>query len=74
MPLALELGGIRDPDVRRALEILAQQFPFRLASFTTAARPGAALLGRGAEIYDTTLNKPVWSDGTNWRDAAGTIV
>jgi hypothetical protein len=74
MPLALELGGIHDPQVRRALEVLSQQFPVRAGLFTTALRPSAVTLGRGAEIYDTTLNKPVWSDGTNWRDAAGTIV
>jgi hypothetical protein len=25
-------------------------------------------------FYDTTLSKPIWSDGTAWRDAAGTAV
>jgi len=30
--------------------------------------------GDGAMIYDTTLNKPIWSDGAVWRDAAGTAV
>jgi hypothetical protein len=23
-------------------------------------------------IYDTTINKPIWSDGAVWRDATGT--
>jgi hypothetical protein len=41
---------------------------------TTATRPTPAAAGAGASLYDTTLNKPVWSDGTNWRDSAGTIV
>lgn len=42
--------------------------------YTTATRPSASAMGVGASCFDTTLNKPIWSDGTNWRDAAGTIV
>ena len=41
-------------------------------AYTTAARPNAVTAGDGAMIYDTTLNKPIWSDGTVWRDATGT--
>jgi len=44
------------------------------AKFATAARPSAATAGAGASIYDTTLSKPVWSDGTAWRDATGAAV
>jgi hypothetical protein len=40
----------------------------------TDNRPAAATVGVGAQFYDTSLQKPIWSDGTNWRDAAGTIV
>lgn len=40
----------------------------------TGSRPAAATVGKGAQFYDTTLNKPIWSDGTNWKDAAGTTV
>lgn len=40
----------------------------------TGSRPAAATAGVGTQFYDTTLTKPIWSDGTNWRDAAGTIV
>ena len=40
----------------------------------TASRPAAATVGKGAQFYDTTLGLPIWSDGTNWRNAAGTIV
>lgn len=43
-------------------------------AFATGSRPSAATAGVGAMILDTTLNKPVWSDGTNWRDATGTVV
>jgi hypothetical protein len=41
---------------------------------TTANRPAAATVGVGAQFYDTTLNKPVWSDGTHWLDAVGNPV
>lgn len=39
----------------------------------TASRPapGGSV---GAMFYDTTLAKPIFSDGTVWRDAAGTAV
>lgn len=40
---------------------------------TTAARPTPASAGVGGSLFDTTLNKPVWSDGVNWRDSAGVI-
>lgn len=43
-------------------------------AFATGSRPTPASVGESAMIYDTTLDKPIWSDGTNWRDAAGTIV
>jgi Cu/Ag efflux protein CusF len=42
--------------------------------FTTAARPTAASAGVGGLIYDTTLSKPIYSDGTIWRDAVGVAV
>lgn len=46
----------------------------RISSGNTASRPTAATAGVGGMRFDTTLNKPIWSDGANWRDAAGTIV
>lgn len=36
----------------------------------TASRPSASTAGAGARFYDTTLSKPVFSDGTVWREAA----
>ncbi len=39
---------------------------------TTASRPTPR--GAGSMWFDTTLGKPIWHDGTNWVDAAGTIV
>ena len=46
--------------------------PLRLLRLVTTARP-AASIGAGAEYFDTTLNLPLWSNGTNWTDAAGNI-
>jgi hypothetical protein len=40
----------------------------------TGSRPSAVTVGVGASWYDTTLAKPIFSDGTVWRDAAGTAV
>ena len=39
---------------------------------STSSRPVAAQVGE--MFYDTTLLKPIWWNGTYWRDAAGTIV
>ncbi|WEX03789.1 hypothetical protein [Rhodococcus sp. RCBS9] len=46
----------------------------QLKSYSTAGRPSASTSGAGASIYDTTLGKPVWSDGSGWKDASGTVV
>lgn len=40
----------------------------------TSGRPSASSVPVGSHIYDTTLKKPIWSDGTNWVDAAGSVV
>lgn len=40
----------------------------------TGSRPAASTAGAGAMFYDTTLSKPIFSDGTTWRDATGTAV
>jgi len=47
---------------------------FRVATYATASRPGASAAGKGGMVYDSDLNKPIWSDGTAWRDASGTVV
>jgi hypothetical protein len=47
---------------------------FRPLQVATGSRPTAASAGAGAMIYDTTLSKPIWSNGTVWKDAAGTTV
>jgi hypothetical protein len=40
---------------------------------TTAARPTVGLQV-GQFYFDTTINRPIWWDGTNWINAAGTVV
>lgn len=47
------------------------QSVIRHRTYTTAGRPAAATAGEGAEYYDTTTKKPIYSDGTTWRDAVG---
>lgn len=59
-------------DARR--QIVRVRVPSALDAYATADRPSAADAGVGAAYYDTTLSKPGWSDGTDWRDAAGTII
>ena len=39
---------------------------------TTAQRPTTGLYD-GKRYYDKDLNKPVWWNGSNWRDAAGVV-
>ncbi|WP_417459238.1 hypothetical protein [Kordiimonas sp.] len=38
---------------------------------TSGNRPSAATVGAGATMFDTTLGKPIWSDGSQWVDALG---
>jgi len=40
---------------------------------TTALRPSTSLQV-GQFYFDTTINRPIWWDGTNWINAAGTVV
>lgn len=54
-----------------ALKITAPIIPF---TSTTALRRSAGQAGAGGMSYDTTLGKPIWSDGTVWRDATGATV
>jgi len=44
------------------------------ASGTTANRPNPNNYTVGTTYYDTTLGKPVWTNGAAWRDAAGVAV
>lgn len=44
------------------------------AIVATSGRPTASSVGNGAMLYDSTLGKPIWSNGSVWKDASGTTV
>lgn len=44
-----------------------------LPSYTNANRPAASSVAVGGAIWNTDDNAPNFSDGTNWRDAAGLV-
>lgn len=46
----------------------------RIGQYATGSRPSASTVGAGAMVYDSTLSKPIWSNGSAWKDAAGTTV
>jgi hypothetical protein len=45
----------------------------RLKTYTDATRPAANTLPAGSLIYNTDDTAPNYSDGTDWRDAMGTV-
>lgn len=44
-----------------------------MASYTNGTRPAASAVPIYSSIYNTSDNAPNYSDGTNWRDSAGSI-
>jgi len=46
----------------------------QIGSSVTSVRPYPAVAGVGGQWYDLTLKKPIWSDGTAWRDSDGLAV
>lgn len=74
---ALQLGSAGDTTVYRKIAgvlAMAGQQVFTTGKGTTAQRPAAGTVGSGANYFDTTLNLPIWSNGTSWINAAGTVV
>ncbi|MBT2248092.1 hypothetical protein JHV56_05175 [Arthrobacter sp. BHU FT2] len=53
-----------------AMRVAAPITPY---TSSTTARRSAAQAGAGSMAFDTTLGKPIWSDGTIWRDANGAL-
>lgn len=41
---------------------------------TTAERPIARFLAQGYQYFDTSLGKPIWWNGSAWKDSAGNTV
>lgn len=48
-------------------------FAPEFSSGTTGQRPSSGLIA-GQQYWDTTLVKPIWWNGTEWKDAANTTV
>lgn len=48
--------------------------PLATQAVPTTGRPAATSVPGGTQIYDSTLGKPIWSNGTNWHDASGASV
>lgn len=69
----VRLGSGNGPVELTGTEINAHA-PIILDTKATTARPTAVNAGVGAMIFDTTLNKPIWSNGSTWVDAAGSPV
>lgn len=70
-------GGTTGRDVnlyRDRADVLRTDDALKVGAYATTGRPSAATVGAGAMIFDTTLNRPVWSNGTGWVDAAGATV
>lgn len=72
--------GVRDVAVRSNLHNgfinvvavpVGSDWTLRTIPVPTTSRPSASILGAGATIFDTTLNKPLWSTGVDWVDAMG---
>jgi len=49
--------------------------PIKAGGYTTTGRPtGLGASVAGLQIFDTTLGRPIWWNGSAWIDAAGTVV
>lgn len=77
----VDLGTTRDTSLKPAAAGVIQATTpaagigvFRTGSGTTVQRPSATTVGAGAMYFDTTVGTPIWSTGTAWVDATGTLV
>lgn len=48
--------------------------PLAIQAVVTGSRPAASSVPAGTSIYDSTLGKPIWSNGSTWHDASGATV
>lgn len=70
-------GGTTGRDTnlyRDRADVLRTDDALKVGAYATASRPSATTLGVGAQLFDTTLKKPIWSTGTAWVDATGATV
>ncbi len=69
-----QLVSALDINSRKIEQAINEISIIQLAIYTTANRPDSSKIPVGSMIFNTSTNIPNFSDGTNWRDAAGTIV
>lgn len=48
--------------------------PMATQAVPTTGRPSPTSVAAGTQIYDATLGKPIWSNGSAWHDASGASV
>lgn len=68
-PLVPVTGTTNEGWGRKVANLLNRVTTSTMNRGTTSERPNNA--GVGDRYYDTSLNRPLWFDGTIWRDAMG---
>jgi hypothetical protein len=54
--------------------LISVNAPLSTQATPTTGRPSASSVPAGTQIYDSTLGKPIWSNGSAWHDATGASV
>ena len=71
----LYVGGLDAFIERVSSGVIGTRGGWKFATFTTALRPtGYTSSQEGTSIFDSTLKRPIWWDGTKWVDAMGSTV
>ncbi len=63
--------GKTNPNLDTKLDV---DGPIAVKAYFQAERPDASKVPAGTMIYNLNGNMPNWSDGTDWRDAEGTLI
>lgn len=63
-----------DPTAIHSRAHLRADKTVRCGSGASGSRPNASVNGAGSMWFDTTLGKPIWSNGSVWVDATGAAV
>lgn len=73
MTLPLQLGAIKDPDIRHALELIAQEFPLHANTTDFAQLPGAVISATANQaLTNNTITKATF-DTTVWANPGITV-
>lgn len=67
-------GAVVRMRIRRSDGRVTVFAPLQTQGYATGSRPTPSAAGIGGTIFDTTLNKPIWSTGSAWVDATGAAV